>query len=419
MAASHEVRWAAKAGRLRGRLGQRCQPRASKPSDQAAESLRRHRNLSRALWAVLLPILALGCASPSASPSPTDTSARTPAPGPTSAWEYEVTLDWSQGAQGIYDSVSGGLGHFYFLDSASTTQAQPRDVVTVNVADAWGSSLGNATKAVVACKIGGNPSDLLYGVWLSSQSFVPSIGEHIVTLPSDFFGCATWRLYVAYPDNGDTSGNATRLTGRGSWAATRAAKAVVTAVTITPRPVPTPTSRPTDPLAQSEAQLEAACSGTPVPGAAPYGGGLHPLVVVVGEPGRWSIDWQYTWPDFNGRWFAGTWGGPVQLIACVTSQTVTLGSCGNYTRQSDGTTGEVIVQGTEDNVRIVVASTGETLQSKTIHVSTGGEGDSPWNSYCLGSFPESDFTGSPPWSISGGGVSAEDVSAYLQAVSTQ
>lgn len=182
----------------------------------------------------------------------------------------------------------------------------------------------------------------------------------------------------------------------------------------TPTPTPVPTPTPLPPV--TEDQLMAACDGTPIPGAAKYVSGVHPLIIVYdsnfsgsGAP-EWAIDKDpyYNYP-INAQWYQGLWTGPIQLVVCVPAEKpVKVSSCGNYKRDSDGKVGAVITYKYGETVRVVVAATGKVLQSTTIY------GSSP---SCAKSFP--DPGASPPWRVYGSDPSDATINKYATTVSTQ
>jgi hypothetical protein len=159
-------------------------------------------------------------------------------------------------------------------------------------------------------------------------------------------------------------------------------------------------------------ELVAACvTGTPIAGAAKYAGTVHPLVVVQeGNPGDWLVDdyAPYIGFDIDNKWVDNSWPGPIQLVVCIdNSPAVKVDSCGTYTRD-DGVTGEVIRYKDANVVRILVASTGKLLQSKTFY---GTVADCPTN------FVDVD---DPPWSAWGPPPDNDAAfNAYATAVSTQ
>jgi len=190
--------------------------------------------------------------------------------------------------------------------------------------------------------------------------------------------------------------------------------------TLRPRPTPTPTPTPIP-----EDQLVAACDGTPVPWTAPYAGAVHPLVVI-------DTDWLYTvvktlerhpqaedivreFYEINEKWLNGAWtGSMIQLVVCDPGDTdvVKVDSCGTYTRKSDGVTGELLRSKWTQKIRVVVARTGKTLQTKII----SGTVDK-----CPGSYASAygDLSGNPPWELKNHEVTEEQINAYATAVSRQ
>jgi hypothetical protein len=190
--------------------------------------------------------------------------------------------------------------------------------------------------------------------------------------------------------------------------------------TVRPSPTPTPTPPPTP-----EDELAAACDGTPVPWAAPYTGKVHPLVVVdtdalyriekvtkrEAQPGE-IVSKYY---PINKKWINGQWTGPmIQLVICDPGDesTVRAGSCGKYTRQSDGRVGKLIRRYWTKKVRVVVAATARTLQTKTV------SGTVP---KCPGTYSSAfgDLSGKPPWFIEGPEVTDEQISKFASTVSKQ
>jgi hypothetical protein len=186
------------------------------------------------------------------------------------------------------------------------------------------------------------------------------------------------------------------------------------APTPTPTPVPTPTP---------EDELIAACRhGKPVPWAAPYAGKVHPLVVVEAW---WGDSWYSDYPSdidvvdssyaINLKWRTGTWPSPIQLVVCnpdPEKTSVRVGSCGrNWKRESDGVIGELVKYQYRSKIRVVVAKTGKTLQSKTLYGTVppcGGAGASSL-----------DLDVRPPWKKYGYEVTAAQVNKYATTVSKQ
>ena len=178
--------------------------------------------------------------------------------------------------------------------------------------------------------------------------------------------------------------------------------AVVVLSACTPTGATGPGAGPTAAPTPSTADLVNACGGTPVPGAAPYAGTVHPLVVVAG--GQISVA-AFT---INGKWVGGLWPGPVQLVVCVDAETAAqVASCGSYTRGSDGASGEVLAYTYSQAVRVYVATTGKWLQSQTF------TGSAPTCAQTLS------VAGPPPWKIYGPHVSADTINTYATQVSTQ
>lgn len=172
-----------------------------------------------------------------------------------------------------------------------------------------------------------------------------------------------------------------------------------------------PTPTPLPPV--TEDQLVAACTGVPIPGAAKYVSGVHPLVVVAATDSSWELDgWAdnlaYTYP-INNQWWGDLWTGPIQLVVCVEAQkAVKVSSCGNYKRDSDGKVGAVVRYKYSETIRVVVAQTGKALQSTTAY------GTIP---SCAKSFP--DPGANPPWRVYGNDVESSKINNYVKSVSTQ
>jgi hypothetical protein len=181
----------------------------------------------------------------------------------------------------------------------------------------------------------------------------------------------------------------------------------------TPEPTPEPTIEPSPtPVGWSSVSREdvaAVCGDTPYPYAAAYAGTIHPLVVVDDEgDGFYSpADWEGAF-RINKKWnFNDGWPSPLQLVACVTDDWVVRDSCGTYKR-SDGVTGKLNRVREVAKVRVIVALTGELLQTKTFYGSTPAcaktqtmrSGDDP------------------PWTIEGDSVDWDAINTYVTAVST-
>lgn len=171
-------------------------------------------------------------------------------------------------------------------------------------------------------------------------------------------------------------------------------------------------------------ELAAACDGTAVPWAAPYAGTVHPLVVI--DP-----DWLWTYAKFiddpipadkfimdfyaiNKRWISGEWTSPmIQLVVCTgNDDSAVFDSCGIYTRESDGVTGKLVRREYTREVRVVVAKTGKTLQTKAI----AGAVDE-----CPGTYSSAygDLSGDPPWELQAHEVTEAQVNKYATTVSKQ
>lgn len=189
--------------------------------------------------------------------------------------------------------------------------------------------------------------------------------------------------------------------------------------TPTPTPVPTPTPAPTP---TPEDQLIAACRhGKPVPWAAPYAGKVHPLVVIE----QWRGDsWYSDYPSdieavdpsyaINAKWRKGTWTSPIQLVVCVPdpeAAAVRVASCGRAWKRTDGVTGELLLYQYTSKVRVVVAATGKTLQSKVLRGNAPTCGD--------GEYSLLDLDVDPPWKKFGLAVTPAQVSKYATTVSKQ
>jgi hypothetical protein len=166
-------------------------------------------------------------------------------------------------------------------------------------------------------------------------------------------------------------------------------------------------------LQPTDDELIAACaSGTPIPEAVKYAGAVHPLVEVFaqesGYPGGWLVDDRTNIPvtdAIDNKWLNDSWPSPIQLVVCIpVVQVQKVDSCGTYTRQSDGMTCELVLYRRSYVVRVVVASTGNDLQSKTLY----GDTLTCSSNYEVG--------GDPPWEVDG---PYPDRNAYATSVSTQ
>jgi hypothetical protein len=178
-----------------------------------------------------------------------------------------------------------------------------------------------------------------------------------------------------------------------------------------PTPTPTPVPTPTPPPPVTEHELAAVCAkGTPILGAAKYAGTVHPLVVLYRGDTAWTLD-SGTY-DINTRWDSYDWPGPIQLVVCVSpEQQVLLESCGMYSRASDGAQGEIDLYRNFKLVRVIVAKTGKTLQSKTFY------GDTPTCATSISGVDNPDD--SPPWILSGTYADTDQINSYATAVSKQ
>ena len=179
--------------------------------------------------------------------------------------------------------------------------------------------------------------------------------------------------------------------------------------TASPTPVatasPTPSSTASPLPVATAAELAAACDGSAVPGAARYAGRVHPLVVVD----SWgTIDADSY--GINTKWAVDAWPGPIQLVLCVepVQHPVRVGTCGTYKRVNGGKVGQVNRFRYAQVVHVVVASTGKTLQSKTLY----GKPPACGRKVALTSAP-------PPWRIYGGDVPDGAVNTYAAATSRQ
>lgn len=176
--------------------------------------------------------------------------------------------------------------------------------------------------------------------------------------------------------------------------------------TPTPRPTARPTLAPTlaPPTEGYSGTLAYACRGGSVPGAAEYGGTVHPLVV-LDRSMRVNI-----LLSINAKWRLDEWAGPIQLVLCVDDPIeVKVGSCGTYTRRSDGQSGRIDRYKMTQKVRVIVAATGKQTGYKTF------AGNIPSCSTSL-SLP---ISGPPPWNYYGDDPDDEAINAYAVSVSTK
>jgi len=185
----------------------------------------------------------------------------------------------------------------------------------------------------------------------------------------------------------------------------------------TPEPTDTPAPTPTPVPAVTEAEITAACAkATPIPEADPLGGAVHPVVVAYYEPHETA--WMFTTDatrlfDINAKWRNQEWPGPIQLVVCTNAtQPVKVGGCPGvyYIRNSDKKRGTVIRYKQTITVRVIVASTGKTLQSKTFTGSSPG---------CASSINTEDMQDNPPWHLIGAAPDDSVINSYATTVSTQ
>ena len=177
--------------------------------------------------------------------------------------------------------------------------------------------------------------------------------------------------------------------------------------TRTPAPTPTLTPIPsltTTPEPEPEDELIGACFGKPVPWAAPYDGNVHPLVV-AGPWGAWN--WLPNF-DINQKWRDGEWtSSMIQLVLCPDNAEPKEASCGTY-KIVEEVAGELIQLRDAVTIRVVVAQTGNTLQSTTLYAEVA----------CPAS-QAVPLLGDPPWTFSGDSVTFAQIDEYAALVSTQ
>jgi hypothetical protein len=158
----------------------------------------------------------------------------------------------------------------------------------------------------------------------------------------------------------------------------------------------------------TDSDVADACKSVAVPGTAKYTGSLHPLVVVQYNGDIWTIGSAYSFA-INDKWYGSEWTSPLQLVVCVGALgSKKISSCGTY-RTTSGRTGSVIRYQYYRNIRVALATTGKTLQTKTI---LGGGAPACRD---ILSVP----TSSPPWRIYGDEPDDGSFNAYATAVSTQ
>jgi hypothetical protein len=175
---------------------------------------------------------------------------------------------------------------------------------------------------------------------------------------------------------------------------------------------PTDTLGPTPTPGITTEQVSDICvNGNPIVAATKYGGKVHPLVLVNEVVAGWLVDEMGDRYAIDKKWSAGEWANDLQLVLCVGSQGAkNKGACSaTYRRESDGATGKVVRYAYYQTIRVLVASTGKTLQSKTL------SGSTPKCSAKV-SIPA---TGPAPWKIYGAEVADSAVNAYAVSVSTQ
>jgi hypothetical protein len=188
--------------------------------------------------------------------------------------------------------------------------------------------------------------------------------------------------------------------------------------TVEPMPVPTlePTATPTPSVTEDE--LIAACDkGTPIPEADTYTSAVHPLVVLYYEPTGPDSGWilssyaaNHSY-DINTKWELDGWPGPIQLVVCAGAEKpVKIGGCPYTYKRTDGKVGTIIRYKQTITVRVLVASTGKTLQSKTFTGSSPG---------CADSITTDDLRDNPPWHLIGAAPADSTINGYATTVSTQ
>jgi hypothetical protein len=172
----------------------------------------------------------------------------------------------------------------------------------------------------------------------------------------------------------------------------------------TPTLVPTPTPIPKP----ADSDIEGVCASKPALGTAKYAGSLHPLVVVDFNGDIWRVDSGSSYA-INDKWYSDSWTSPLQLVVCVGALNSKLtSSCGRY--RTSSTSGYVYRYQYYRNIRVALATTGKTLQTKTI---LGG--GAPTCAQII-SVPAGE---SPPWRIYGAEPADGSFNAYATAVSTQ
>jgi hypothetical protein len=135
---------------------------------------------------------------------------------------------------------------------------------------------------------------------------------------------------------------------------------------------------------------------------------VHPLVV-AGPWGGDQWDWLPDIVDINEKWRDGLWTTDmIQLVICPGKDENARGtSCGTY-KNSDGVRGELSQVKVKQPIRVVIATTGKTLQTKTLYGPVDG---CPSTAYVPNA--------APPWLILGDSPTPEQINSYATAVSRQ
>lgn len=315
------------------------------------------------LVAVSLPLV-LGCALPAGTPSSAPSPSAIQSPTPVRASHDAITVE------GFTFTITKVLLSYVVDGALPQGLAADQMVLEVDIASGvvdkskeaefeealMGAGLTDETGRVVGYDAGYSPS-LLPGstVLLPESMRSPSIVLIFGPVPKTTKSLFLWikyRLVDLLP--------------------------LLVVSTATPRPTPIP-------------NLGAACAGTPISDAAPYGGTVHPLVV-LGTLNHTDFEINaklYRETSYGDDWIDQPWPGPIQLILCVgDEQTVEVGSCGMYQDTVTGQVGEVILYKYARTVQVVVALTGKVLQTQVFYGSVpscetweGGGGDPPWRNY--------------------------------------
>jgi hypothetical protein len=136
--------------------------------------------------------------------------------------------------------------------------------------------------------------------------------------------------------------------------------------------------------------VAAACSGAAVPGAAPFGGSLHPLYVVQGGDVQRADQQLHSFDSVQAEAdrLKAEWSGPLQLVVCVSGQDrMRIESCGQY-MNNFGQSYEVVRYRLVALVTIVEAATGKTHGTDTV---PGSDPDP-----CTQTVRSFDLLGGPP-----------------------